>query len=456
MEKNNQTPKANGVALVPFLIFVAVYLGAGMVLQMQGVEMAFYAFPSPVALTIGVVIAFMMFKGGIEKNFKDFANGCGNENIITMLIIYLLAGAFAGVAGAMGGSASTAALGISLIPAQFLTAGLFVISAFMAVSTGTSMGTISAIASIALNVAVQANLSIPLVMAAVVGGAMFGDNLSVISDTTIAATKTQGVDMKDKFRVNFMIAAPAAVITVILLLVFGAPESIATFPPEEIEFIKVVPYLFVFISAIAGLNVFLVLILGTLLAGFIGIFTGDLTILTFASGIYDGYKGMTEVFLLSFATGGLSHMVTVNGGLQWLIEKIQSFAKSKRSAEVGIVALTAAADLATANNTVAIVIVGPIVKSISTKFKIDPRRTASLLDITSCVVQGAIPYGAQLLVIGSIASVSPTEIMPLLWYQMLLGVFALISIFVPFADGVIKRKPWDFENDTQIETVKSN
>ncbi len=455
MQKNNQTPKANGLALIPFLVFVAVYLGAGILLQAQGVEMAFYQFPSPVALTIGVVLAFMMFKGGIDKNFKDFAKGCGNENIITMLIIYLLAGAFAGVAGAMGGSASTAALGISLIPIEFLAAGLFVISAFMAVSTGTSMGTIGAITPIALEVANQANLSIPIVIAAVVGGAMFGDNLSIISDTTIAATKTQGVEMRDKFKVNFLIAAPAAIITIILLIIFGGPEIITQIPVQEYDIIKVIPYIFVLVSAIAGLNVFLVLLLGTLLAGAIGLFTGDLTILTLAQNVYSGYTGMTEVFLLSFATGGLSYMVTVNGGLQWLIEKIQSFAKNKRSAEMGIVALTAAADMATANNTVAIVIVGPMAKSISTKFKVDPRRTASLLDITSCVVQGAIPYGAQLLVAGSLAGVSPTEVIPLLWYQMLLAVFAIVSIFVPFADGLIKKNPWNFDEESQdeVETV---
>ncbi len=447
MENKNNQPKSNGLALIPFLAFVAIYLGAGILLQSQGVEMAFYEFPSVVALSVGVVLAFIMFRGDIDKNFKDFAKGCGNENIVTMLIIYLLAGAFAGVSGAMGGSESTAALGISLIPVEYLTAGIFIISAFMAVSTGTSMGTISAIAGTSLSVAQQANLSTPLVIAAVVGGAMFGDNLSVISDTTIAATKTQGVAMKDKFRINFTIAIPAAIITIILLLIFGAPETASTIPPTEYQFIKVIPYLFVLISAIAGLNVFLVLLLGTILSGVIGIFTGDLTILTFAQSIYSGYTGMNEVFLLSFATGGLSNMVTVNGGLQWLIEKIQKFAKGKRSAEFSIITLTACADIATANNTVAIVIVGPIVKSISTKFKIDPRRTASLLDITSCVTQGAIPYGAQLLVAGSIAGISPTAIIPLLWYQGLLAIFAILSIFIPFADGLIKKQPWNFEEE---------
>lgn len=449
MSKLPETPKANGWALLPFVVFIAIYLGSGLILQAQGVDMAFYQFPAPVAIVIGVIVAFVMFKGSIDSNFSDFAKGCGEENIMVMLTVYLLAGAFSAVSKAMGGVDATVNLGLSLIPAEFITAGIFVIGAFLAVATGSSMGTIGALAPIAIGVADKAGLNLPLILAAVVGGAMFGDNLSIISDTTIAATRTQGCDMQDKFKVNLLIAAPAAILTFILLLIFGKPEVAVPLEVLSYDLIKVIPYILVLVLAIVGVNVFIVLGAGVVVSGVIGIFYGQLSVLSFAQNIYAGFTGMTEVFLLSLITGGLAYMVTKNGGLQWLLNKIQSLIKGPKSAELGIAALAAASDLATANNTVAIIIAGPIAKGISTQYKVDPRRVASILDITTCVFQGLIPYGAQILLVGSLTAgaVGPMDVMPLLWYQGLLAVFMILSIFVPYADGLIKKKPWDWDKE---------
>ena len=458
MSKNSNS-KGNGVALIPLIAFVAIYLGAGIILQNQGVEMAFYQFPSPVALFFAIIIGFFIFKGTIDEKFTDFAKGCGDENIIIMLAVYLFAGAFSTVASAMGGVDATVNLGLKFIPAEFLIAGLFVIAAFLGVATGTSMGTISVLVPIACGVADKAGLNLTLAIAAVIGGAMFGDNLSMISDTTIAATRTQGVEMKDKFRVNGLIATPAAIITIVLLLVLGRPETAVPIEVGAMNVIKVIPYILVLALALIGLNVFITLAVGIFSAGIIGMVGGELTILTFAQNIYSGFSGMIEVFLLSLLMGGLSYMVTKNGGLEWLLNKIQTFIKGKTSAQFGIAALTAAADMATANNTVAIIIVGPIAKGISEEYKVDPRKTASILDITSCIFQGAIPYGAQILSAGSLAAaagfaISPVEIIPLLWYQWLLAVALIVSFFVPFADGIIKKDPWNWEHGMATSKVK--
>lgn len=448
--EDNKTKKAKGSALIPFLVFILIYLGAGIILELKGVEMAFYQFPAPVAILIAIIVAFIMFGGKMDDKLADFIKGCGDENILTMCFIYLFAGAFAAVAKAMGGVDATANLGLSFIPTNFITAGMFIISAFLAVSTGSSMGTIGAIGPIAITTADKAGLSLPLMVAAVIGGAMFGDNLSIISDTTIAATKTQGCEMRDKFKVNFFIALPAAVITFILLLILGRPETIVPIENLDYNFIKVIPYILVLVLAVAGFNVFLTLGAGTILAGIIGIFYGDLQPLGFVQSIYGGFTGMIEIFLLSLMTGGLAYMVTKNGGLDWLLNKIKSFIKGKKSAEVGIAAIASVADMAVANNTVAIIITGPIAKGICEEFEVDPRRSASLLDIWTCIFQGFIPYGAQVLLACSLTAtassqISPLSLFPLLWYQQLLAVFALVSIFVPFADGVIKKRPWDFK-----------
>ena len=455
MDKNEKI-KPSGKALIPFAVFIFLYLGVGIILEFSGTEMAFYQLPAPVAIIVGVVVAFIIFKGSIEEKFSHFAKGCGNENILIMCFIYLFAGAFATVAKSMGGVDSTVNLGLSFIPAQYITAGLFVISAFISVATGTSMGTISTVAPIAIATAEKAGLNMTLIVAAIIGGAMFGDNLSVISDTTIAATRTQNCELKDKFKVNFYIALPAAVLTFVLLIVFGKPETIVPIQKLDYNLVKVIPYILVLGLAISGFNVFLTLGVGTVVAGIVGMAYGDLTPLTFAQNIYAGFTGMNEIFLLSMFTGGLAHMVTQHGGLQWILEKIQSVVKSEKSAQIGISAIAAATDMAVANNTVAIIITGPIAKELSRKYKVDPRKSASLLDIWTCIFQGFIPYGAQILLAGSLTAgaVSPLELFPFLWYQQLLAVFTLISMFIPYADGLIKKKPWNWELDKAEEITE--
>ena len=458
MENKNLKPKANGAALLPFIVFVLVYLATGLILNAMGVEMAFYQVAAPVCILPAIILAFIMFKGSIDEKFNDFVRGCGDENIIIMCLIYILAGAFATVSKSSGGVDSVVNFALSLIPVQFVTAGIFLISCFISISTGTSVGTISAVGPIAVGVATKGNLPLPLVLGALVGGAMFGDNLSVISDTTIAATRTQNVGMKDKFRANIKIALPAAIITFVVLLVVGKPEGEVDLGDLSYNFILIIPYLFVLITALAGMNVFLVLTSGIVLSGIIGIITGGLTMMTFAQNIFTGFSGMFEIFLLSLLTGGLSYMVSSNGGIEWLVQKIRGFAKDVKSAEVSIALLTLLTDAATANNTVAIIIDGPVAKEISKDFKVDPRRSASFLDTFSCVMQGIIPYGAQVLIaagltkeLGALA-VSPVQIIPFLWYQALLAVFAIISIFVRFADP---KTGWDFENDVPLEENKA-
>lgn len=450
--KSNTSKKGNGWALLPFLVFVAIYLGAGLILQHQGVEMAFYQFPSVTAMFIAVLLAFAMTKGNMNERFRVFAKGAGQEDVLTMLVIYLLAGAFSAVASKMGGLDATINLGLSHIPVQYLAAGMFLISAFMGTATGSSMGTISAIVPIAVGVADKSGLSVPLMLGACIGGAMFGDNLSMISDTTIAATRSQNCEMRDKFRVNFYIALPAAIISLCIFLFLGRPDAAPVLESLDYSFVKVLPYLLVLILALLGMNVFLVLTIGIFSAGLVGFFCHSLTIFDFAQSVWSGFTGMNEVFFLTLLCAGMSSLVTKNGGIVWLIDKLRHMMKGNKSAQVGIATLVSLSDCATANNTVAIVLSGGIAKDISREYKIDPRRTASLLDIFACVFQGLIPYGAQLLVAASLTNqygvaLAPVDIIPNMWYCWALALFAILSIFVPFADRAIRKNPWNWEYD---------
>ena len=433
--------KPSFVGLIPFLIFVAIYLGTGVVLQMKGVGMAFYQLPAPVAVFVGIIAAFILFKGSIIEKFDTFLEGCGHQDIITMCIIYLLAGAFAGVSKAMGGVDATVNMGLTYIPAHYIAAGLFIIASFISTATGTSVGAIVSITPIAVGLAEKSGVPLPLILAAVMGGAMFGDNLSVISDTTIAATKTQGVEMRDKFRVNLYIATPAAILTIILLLIFGKPDSIPNIEILSYNFIKVIPYLMVLILAIIGLNVFLVLTTGIFLSGIIGLLYGNFTLLSFTGEVYNGFVGMNEIFLLSLLTGGLATMSTKAGGIQWLIEQIQKIIVGKKSAKIGVGLLVAVTDMAVANNTVAIIINGSIAKKICQKYNVDLRESAAILDIFSCIFQGLIPYGAQMLILLGFTAgkVSPLDIIPLLWYQLLLFIFTVVFIFFSINEKIIAK-----------------
>lgn len=439
---------------------VGLYLGVGIVLSVQGVNMAFYQFPILVCALIAIILAFIMFKGTIDQKFTQFLKGMGDENILIMCMVYLLAGAFSTVASSMGAVESTVNLGLSIIPASIITAGMFIISAFMATAMGTSMGTVSALMVIAVSLADKAGLNVVMMVGAVVGGAMFGDNLSIISDTTIAATRTQGVEMRDKFRMNGLIALPAAVLTVVLLLIFARPDTAITPDIGSYNIVKILPYLAVLIMAVVGVNVFVVLTGGIFLAGIIGLLTASpdapFTILTFAEAIMNGFMGMAEIMILSMMMGGLAHLVTENGGIHWILNKFQNLIRSKVSAQAVIAALVSLVDAATANNTVAIIITGPIARDVCYEYEVDPRKSASLLDVFACIMQGIIPYGAQLLVASSLAmgyfndlgapmEISPPQIVPYLWYCLLLAVSGILSIFFPFADGVTRKRPWNFK-----------
>ena len=404
MENNIET-KGSFKGLIPFIVFILLYLGTGIFLHIAGVELAFYQLPGPVAAFTGIVVAFIIFNGTIQEKFNTFLEGCGHPDIITMCIIYLLAGAFAIVSKAMGGVDSTVNFGITYIPPHYIAVGL-----------GEKSG-----------------VPMPLILAAVMGGAMFGDNLSVISDTTIAATKTQGVEMRDKFRINLYIALPAAILTIILLFLFARPDVVPEAVTHDYNLIKVFPYVFVLVMALIGVNVFVVLTSGVLLSGIIGLIYGDFTLLSYGKEIYNGFTNMTEIFVLSLLTGGMAQMVTHQGGIQWVINTVQKFIVGKKSAKVGVGLLVSLADIAVANNTVAIIITGGISKKISENNDVDLRESAAILDIFSCIFQGMIPYGAQMLILLGFTGdrVAPTQLIPLLWYQLLLGVFTLIYIFVP-------------------------
>ena len=445
--KLHQESEASGLALIPLLFFIVIYLGVGIVLHSKGVEMAFYQFPSVVAMTIAVILAFLMYhKTGIDNNFKLFARGAGDENIMTMLMIFLLAGAFSSVAGAMGGVSSTANLGLAIIPPRFIVPGIFIIAAFLSTATGTSMGTVGAIVPIAYNMAKTADLNMSFVVAAVLTGAMFGDNLSMISDTTIAATRTQGVDLKDKFRTNAWISIPSALITLSLMVIFSKGGTATG--NLDYNLIKVVPYVLVLGLALLGLNVFAVLIIGIISASAVGVGTGAIGLMEVAAKIWAGYQGMIEVFILSMFVGGLAELTKHYGGLKWIIDKTSKLLKGPKSASVGIAVLSALTDAATANNTVAIIVTGEIAKEISEKYKIDPRRTASFLDIFSCIMQGFIPYGAQFLLIASLTknAVNPTSMIPYNWYLIILGIMSLISVVFPSYNRIVCKGEWNWEH----------
>lgn len=450
MKKNE---KISSKALIPFLVFIIIYLSTGIILQLRGVEMAFYQLPAPIAVFIGIISAFLLFSGSVDEKFDNLVEGCGDSNIIIMCLIYLLAGAFSALASKSGGVDSVVGLGLSFIPGKFLTAGVFLISCFISIATGTSVGSITALGPIAVGLSESGGINLSLMLGALVGGSMFGDNLSVISDTTIAATRSQNCQMKDKFRMNIKMALPAGLITLILLLIFGAPESEPSQKDLSYELIKIIPYIFVLISALMGLNVFLVLTGGILFSGIILLFDNGFDFLSLSQTMWEGFTGMFEIFLLSMLIGGLSNMVNKEGGINWIIGKIKKIAKGEKSGQLGIAMLVSLADIAVANNTVAIIISGPIAKKMCGEYKIDPRRSASLLDSFSCVFQGIIPYSAQVLIAASFSQgkLAPFQLIPYFYYQFILGLVAIISIYIPFTRPKDK---WNFELDMAESEVK--
>lgn len=430
MQPNYNQTKAK-LSLLPLLTFVAIFLGAGLYLQSQGVDYAFYQLKAPVAILPAIVLAFILNKDTINRSVETFIRGAGHNNIITMCLIYLLAGAFSAVASATGGVDAVVNAGLSLIPAAFLLPGLFLISAVVSTAMGTSMGTIGAVGPIAVAVAAKTGIDPALMAGTIVSGAMFGDNLSIISDTTIAATRTQGCEMKDKFKENLKIALPAAILTV-LLLVFVTPEP-QVVETKDFDWLLVLPYAFILILAVVGVNVFVVLFSGIIFAGFMG-FVGDYQGSAFLSDIYKGFSEMQEIFLLSMFIGGMSEFIRVNGGLDFLAKQIQKLtaiiAKWHRKVadQLGIAALVLTSNLCIANNTVSIIVAGPVAKKLAEDGNITPKRSASLLDIFACVMQGSLPYGAQALLLGATFKISPWDVSTSSYYCFILAFTAVTVI----------------------------
>lgn len=422
-EVSNTTTKGRAIALLPIGIFLVLFLGMGIVTG------DFYKTPAIVCFLIALCVAFLQNrKVSFGEKLKIIAKGVGDENIITMCLIFLCAGAFSGSVSASGGVESTVNLGLSILPASFAVAGLFVIGCFISVSMGTSVGTVAALTPIAVEISNKTGFGMAICVGAVVCGAMFGDNLSMISDTTIAAVKTQGCNMKDKFKENFLIVLPAALLTVVIFFLLTRDGNFAVGEGLHYNFWKVVPYLFVLIGALIGINVFIVLIGGTVLSLIVGVATGAFPLTDVFVVMGDGVTGMYDITVISIIVACIVSLVKEYGGIQFVLNVIRKGIKGQRGAEVGIAGLALVVDVCTANNTVAIVMAGPIAKEISDEFHVDPKRSASLLDIFSSVGQGMIPYGAQLLTAATIASLSPIDIMPYLYYPVLMAVSALLFI----------------------------
>ncbi|MDU4725671.1 Na+/H+ antiporter NhaC family protein [Clostridium sp.] len=411
-------------ALLPLAVFLIVYAGTSIIAK------DFYAVSVIVPFLISAIVALSMNKKRkFEDKLQDFCKGAGNPNVILMILIFVLAGAFAQVAKAMGAVDSTVNFGLSILPTSILVPGVFIIASFIALSVGTSMGTIVALVPIAVGISEKTGIAVAIVVGAVVSGAMFGDNLSMISDTTIAATRTQGCEMKDKFKMNFKIVLPAAIVTAIIFMILTKGTAIQTLGDYEYSFIKILPYIAVLISALMGINVIFILIGGIVFAGVIGLLYGSFDIIGLFTNISAGIQGMSELIIISLLIAGTIELIKNNGGIEYILNKGMKNFKSKRGAELGIATLVSLVDICTANNTIAIVTVGPIAKDISDEFELEPRRVAGIMDMFSCVFQGLIPYGAQLISASGLAMISPFAIIRYSVYPYLMGICALVSIY---------------------------
>ena len=422
-EKITENQKGRAIALLPIGVFLVIFLGAGIVTK------DFYAMPAIVGFLIALFVAFLQNKElKFGEKLKIISAGVGDENIVTMLLIFLCAGGFSGAVTAAGGVESTVNFGLSIMPAKIAVVGLFIIGCFISISMGTSMGTIAALAPIAVGISEQTGFSVAICIGAVVCGAMFGDNLSMISDTTIAAVKTQGCQMKDKFRANFLIVLPAAIITIIIFLIITRDLHVELNSDLTYNFMKVVPYIIVLVGALIGINVFLVLIGGTVISLIVGVATGSIAVSEIFTVVGAGVTSMYDITVISIIVACIVSLVKEYGGIVFILNLIKKRIKGKRGGELGIAVLALLVDMCTANNTVAIVMAGPIAKEISDDFDIDAKRSASLLDIFTSVGQGTIPYGAQLLSAASLTGLTPFAIMPYLFYPLLMAVSALAFI----------------------------
>ena len=418
------------LALLPIIVFLILYLVSSVI------SGDFYKMPVPVSFLVASIIALGM---NVKRKFKDrtetYLKGMGNPGIMMMCLIFILAGVFANLAKTMGAVDATVTIGIHLLPPNVLIAGIFLIGCFISLSVGTSLGTVVALTPVSMGIAEQTGVSAALALGAVIGGAMFGDNLSFISDTTIAAARTQGCKMRDKFRVNFMIVLPAAIITFVIYL-FLNPQQTIPIAHHDIEYqwLKVAPYLFVLVAALAGMNVFMVLVFGSVLAMTIGLSIGSFDAWGMVHSIGKGMDGMSEIIIISILVGGMVEIIRYNGGIDYIIRLIGKNTRTKRGAELSLALLTSIVNVFTANNTITILMVGPLAKDISAQYGIKARRSASILDTFSCFMQGLLPYGAQILAVIGLAgaSISPFEIMQYLFYPYLMGLISVLAIMLGF------------------------
>ncbi|MCD8235134.1 MAG: Na+/H+ antiporter NhaC family protein [Prevotellaceae bacterium] len=412
-------------ALSPLIVFLCIYLVTSILMH------DFYKMPITVAFLLSSIYAIAITKGSINKRIEIFSKGAGSKNMMLMIWIFILAGAFASSAKTMGAVDATVNLALRVLPDSLLLPGIFLAACFISLAIGTSVGTIAALTPVAVGIAQEAGMSLPFVVAIVIGGAYFGDNLSFISDTTIIATQTQGCKMSDKFKVNSRIVLPVAV--VMMLVYFFVGMNIAK-PSDipEVDVVKVLPYMVVIVTAVCGLNVLLVLVIGVLLTGIIGILNGSYTVFGWFSSIATGMENMSELIIMTLIAAGMLAMIRHNGGIDFIISRLTKGVSGKRSAEFCISALVCLVNVCTANNTVAIIAAGPIANDIADRFGIDKRKSASLLDTASCFTQGILPYGAQMLIAAGLASVNPVSILAYLYYPMALGVAVVVSILMRY------------------------
>ena len=426
---DTQLPRGNGRALLPLALFLTIYLVCSLIAG------DFYKMPVSVAFVAASVCAVAsMRRLPPAQRIERFSAGAANPNVMTMIWIFVLAGAFAQSARAMGAVDATVALTLRLLPPDMLSAGFFLAACFVSISVGTSVGTVVALVPVASALAAQTGIDNAWMTAVVVGGAFFGDNLSFISDTTIAATRTQGCELRDKFFTNVRIVAPAAVLTLLVYVVTGHSHGIQSdaYIPHDIEWIRVVPYLIVIVTAVMGVNVMLVLLSGIVATGVVGIATGGFDFMRWCSEAGAGIGSMGELIIVTMLAGGMLEIIRLNGGIDWIIYRLTRRIRGRRGAEACIAALVCMANVCTANNTVAIITVGSIARSVAERFGVDPRKSASLLDTFSCFTQGLLPYGAQLLMAAGLASLSPLAIIENLFYPMIMGACAVAAIIFNF------------------------
>ena len=420
--------KGSFVSLLPLIIFVALFIGTGLIAG------DFNAMPITVAAIIASVFAFFLyFKEPFKDKLSAYLKGAAQENIILIVVIFLLSGAFSGIAGAMGAVDSTVNIGLTYLPGSLLLSGIFIICCFVSLSMGTSMGTVVAIAPIAIGIADQTEIGLALALATVIGGAMFGDNLSFISDTTIVATRTQGVKMIDKFKVNFWIVLPGAILTIVILYLLTANVSLDQTENYAFSIIEVLPYLAVLVIALLGVDVIIVLLSGAVFAGILGLFTGAFDVLTLITAAGEGIAGMQEIAIITILIAGMIGPVSHYGGITYLLDTIMSKIKTKKGAELGIASLVSVTDVSTANNTISILMTGPLAKNIADEYEVDPRKSASILDTFAAGFQGLIPYGGQMLAASALAAgISPVEIMPYSIYPILLILSGVVAILIGY------------------------